>query len=282
FLRLVRLVGIGATETIPFIAPSPHTAPSANVRHLRNLNTQAVRALNNVDIPGCIRAAIPGATLSCSDAEIDKLHVKEVACHYLAVALLQGLGRLDEAIFWWRERRRVFAALARYYVRRDRVEHDPTRLIFDEFWTSHIGHTAMLGLYVKRNLLEGPPYRGLTLLRAPEPNPGNRCLVDHWHPYFTLVENSMEIPLSSDYSHYLAKNIFIDERLTGPETYFWQVYAEISRAWEQAKGGSLLELSKEEVQRGEETLAAMGIPRGSWYVCLHVRSSGFKSTHEGL
>ena len=280
-LGVARLAGIGGSEKIPFTAPVPRARP-ANYRYLHERNVQAMRALNDVDIRGCIEAAIPGATLSCSDEEIEKLHIKEAACHYLAVALLQGLGRLDEAIYWWRERRRIFSALARHYVRRDRVEHDPEHLIFDDFWTSHIGHTAMLGLYVKRNLLEGRPYRRLSLLRKPEPNPGNRCLVDHWQPYFRLADHVLELSISPDYSHYLAKNIFIDERLTGPETYFWQVYAEISRAWEEAKGGSLLELSKEEQRRGEETLAAMGIPRGAWYVCLHVRSSGFKSTHEGL
>ena len=239
-------------------------------------------ALNNVDIGGCLRNARPAATISCRDDEIEKLRVKEEACLYMAIASLQGLGRLDEAVLWWRERKRVTAALARLHAERHQIAHDPRDIYFEPFWAAHVGHTAMLGLYVKRNLLEGNLYRTLTLRCAPEPNPGNRCLVNHWQRYFTLADFSEELALPLDYLQYACKDLYLEDRLTGPEAYFWQAYAEISLAWEQAGGGALLELSEEELQSGKQMLAAMGIPRDAWYVCLHVRSKGFKSIHEGL
>jgi len=248
---------------------------------LRRLNRRAIDALNNVDIAGCICDAMPGATASCTDSEIEKLRIKEEACFYLAIALLQGLGRLDEAVFWWRERKRLVAAIVRHYRQHDRVPA-PRGLIFDHFWSSHVGHTALLGIHVKRNLLEGKPLRSLTLLRAPDPNRGNRCLVDHWRKYFTLIGRPGDLAISPGRLYYSAKSLYLEERLVGPESYFWRAYAEISRAWEQAGGGALLELSTQEIQRGKQALAAMGLPYGAWYVCLHVRATGFKPTHEGL
>jgi putative glycosyltransferase (TIGR04372 family) len=278
------MMGAWRAEDVPLLRASPHAQggrTTASNSDLRLFNRQAIDALNTVDIAGCIRNAMPGATTSCMDGEIEKLCIKEEACHYLAVALIQGLGRMDDAVLWWRERKRATTAIARHLLERDCCVHDMRNRIFDQFWSSHIGHTAMLGIHVKRNLLEGRPYR-LWLLRAPEPNPGNRYLVDLWQKYFTLAERPIELPFPVDGLRYGCKDLFLEERLSGPETYFWQAYAEISRAWEQAGGGPLFELSNHDIELGEEALSAMGIPAGAWYVCLHVRSAGYKAIHEGL
>ena len=277
-----RMMGAWRTEDVLLLPASPHGhggRATASNDDLRRLNRRAIEALDNVDIAGCIRNALPGATTT--DGEIERLLIKEEACHYLAVALIQGLGRMDDAVLWWRERKRVTTAIARFFLERDRLVDDLRGRIFDQFWSSHIGHAAMLGIHVKRNLLEGRPYK-LWLLRAPEPSRGNRYLVDLWQRYFTLAESPTELPFPADGLRYGCKDLFLEERLIGPETYFWQAYAEISRAWEQAGGGPLFELSNHDIQLGEEALSAMGIPAGAWYVCLHVRSAGFKALHEGL
>jgi len=279
------MMGVWRAEDVPFPPVNPRTRRARTAisnDDLRRLNERAIIALNNVDIAACIRNAMPVATVACADEEFEKLQIKEEACLYLGVALLQGLGRLDDAVLWWREQRRLAAAIARHCLRQQYFVHDPRNLYFDQFWSGHVGHTALLGIYVKRNLLEGQPYRTLTLLRMPKGNHGNPCLVDHWQEYFTLAESPADLPGSSGFLRYGSKYLYLDERLIGPETYFWQAYAEISREWEQAGGGALLELSKHEIQRGQQTLIAMGIPRGAWYVCLHVRSEGFKPMHEGL
>jgi putative glycosyltransferase (TIGR04372 family) len=278
------MIGVWRAEDVPFLPASPRARrawTTATNSDLRLLNQRAIEALNNVDIAGCIRNAMPGATTSCTDGEIEKLRIKEESCYYLAVALIQGLGRVDDAVLWWRERKRVVTVIARYFLERNNFVHDVRNRIFDQFWSSHIGHTAMLGIHVKSNLLEGSPYK-LSLLRAPEPNPGNRYLVDLWQKYFTLAERPIDLPFPVDGLQYGCKDLFLEERLIGPETYFWQAYAEISRAWERAGGGSLFELSDHDIQLGEKALTAMGIPPGAWYVCLHVRSAGYKALHEGL
>lgn len=284
-LGSARMMGVWRAEDVPFCPAKPRqrrARATASIRKLRRLNRQAITALNNVDIAGCIRNAMPGATAPCTEGEIGNLWIKEQACFCLAVALLQGLGRLDEAVLWWRERKRLAAAIVRHYLRKHNFVHDPRDLYFDQFWSANVGHIALLGIHVKRNLLEGKPYRTLTLLRTPQRNLGNPCLVDYWQKYFTLADPPSNRAFSFDYLQYGSKYLYLEERLAGPETYFWQAYAEFSRAWEQAGGGALLELSKQDIHRGKQALTAMGIPRGAWYVCLHVRSKGFKSVHEGL
>lgn len=285
-LGSARMAGIcGAKKGVP-LAPEHARAGrarrAASNNDLRRINNRAISALNNVDMAGCIRNAMPNATLYCTDAETEKLRIKEEACLYLAIALLQGLGRLDEAVLWFRERQHVAGAIIRHYLRQYDLApglHDP---IYSQFWSDNIGHTALLGIHVKRSLLEGRPRRSLTLVRTPDSGAGNRCLLDHWQKYFALAERAADLPFPSKYLWYGSKNLYLEERLVGPETYFWRGYAEISRAWEQAGGGPLFELSEQEVRRGRKALAAMGIPSGAWYVCLHVRSRGFKSAHEGL
>lgn len=199
---------------------------------------------------------------------------------YLGIAALQGLGRLDEAVFWLRKRKRLAAEIIDYEFGEYARLLDPAYLIFDHFWSSHIGHTALLGVYVKRNLLEGKPVRRMALVRGG--SQGNTYLVNQWKDHFCIVDQPSELPSPFLYSAISSKNLFLEDSIAGPDTYFWQAYSEISRAWEAAGGGSLLKLSQADILRGREMLDAMGLPGGAWYVCLHVRSRGFKRLHEGL
>jgi len=249
---------------------------------LREVLRQAAVALNKVEISECIRSGMLVATAPCDNGDVERLGIKEEACHYLAVALLQGYGRLDEAILWWRERKRIADAIVQHELSSCGAVLEPRTEIFDRFWSGHIGHTALLGVHVKRNLLEGPPYRSLALVRAPSPGLGNRYLANKWHRYFTLADHGHELPPPFAYFRHGCKNIYLEDRPLGPDAYYWQPYAEISQAWEAAAGGPLLELSPREIERGVQALSSMGVPRGAWYVCLHVRSRGFKVMHEGL
>ncbi|HYR42850.1 MAG TPA: hypothetical protein VER98_07505, partial [Terriglobia bacterium] len=225
---LAGLIGALCPHDVPILPADPRGKQidtTTDIQALRRINYRAARALNKVDIAECIRNAMPIATTFYKDGDIDKLRIKEEACHYLAVALLQGLGRLDEAVLWWRERNRVAAAIAEQYFRQDYFIPYLDSRMFDHFWSGHIGHTALLGIHVKRNLLEGEPHRTLTLLRSSEPHLGNAYLVNYWQKYFTLADG-----LATDFSRYGSKNIFLEERPVGPETYYWQAYAEISQA----------------------------------------------------
>jgi putative glycosyltransferase (TIGR04372 family) len=247
---------------------------TAGRRRLQLLTNRAYAALNAVDIERSLAIALPVAT-AADDEDIGRLRIKGYACQCVAVALLQGLGRLDEAVFWWRERKRIVGEILRRIAPIDSDLH-----LFNAFWSSHIGHTALLGVHVKRNLLEGEPLRTLALASPPGAYPGNRRLLDYWRRHIEVLDKMSE-ESSPDFL-YGAKYLFLDERLDGSETYFWQAYAEISRAWEQAGGGALLALTQVDRRNGDARLQSMGVPAGAWYVCLHVRSAGFKNFHEQL
>lgn len=238
---------------------------------------QAGAALNRAEIADCVRDAVPAASLPCDDEDLDRLRLKEAACTYLAVAQLQGLGQLDDAIHWWRERNRAADAITQRIGGDARADD-----VFGPFWSAHVGHTALLGLYVKRRLLRGVPYRRPNLIRAPAGAPGNPYLVEKWQKFYDVVDSAQELPLPADVVTYSSKYLYIEPARNGSVRYFWEAYAEISRAWERAGGRALLELTGAEMRAGRQRLAALGVPRGAWYVCLHVRSSGFKPIHDHL
>jgi len=106
--------------------------------------------------------------------------------------------------------------------------------------------------------------------------------VDYWSKYMTIVDKGAHLGLSPDLEMYGSKYIFLEECGDGSETYYWEAYAEISKDWEQAGGRALLELTRADVWNGWRRLAALGVPRESWFVCLHVRSAGFKPVHDQL
>jgi putative glycosyltransferase (TIGR04372 family) len=280
-----RNLGLWRADAVPFRPLSGaerQEIAAASDDTLRSFNLRAFEALNRVDIDECVRNALPAATIAYRGIDLPRLQIKEAANYCLAVALHQGLGRLDEAILVWRERQRLAAEIVDRLISDGRSPpRDPETQIFDTFWSSHIGHTALLGIHAKQNLMRTQPRR-LVLLRKPEPNLGNRCLVDHWERYFQVAGDARELPVPAEALSYVQKFLYLHERPNGQETYFWQAYAEISRAWDASGRGSILELSGQERRRGREALAAMGLPPTAWYVCLHVRSSGFKPVHEGL
>ena len=249
---------------------------------LRQLN-EALTALDAVDIQPSIENFIAIATAPAPPGDVERLHLKEQACLYLGIALLQGLGRIDEAMFWWRQRKAVAAEIFRIQFGDHAYDSVLSEgLIYDQFWSAHIGHTALFGLHVKRNLLEGEPFRRLALIRISQANRGNSWLVNRWREYATVADEPSALPFPFFYSPYTCKNIYLEESLAGPDCFYWDAYAQIARSWEEAGGGALLKLSPREMRRGSEYLATLGIPPGAWYVCLHVRSRGFARVHEGL
>jgi len=48
------------------------------------------------------------------------------------------------------------------------------------------------------------------------------------------------------------------------------------RCWEKAERAPLLTLSEVEMTKGRACLKELGLPDSAWFVCLHVRESGFK------
>jgi putative glycosyltransferase (TIGR04372 family) len=194
------------------------------------------------------------------------------------VTLRDGLGRLDEAVYWWRESARISRLIAQNYDLPNPYELQ----VYDCFWSGHIGHTAILGILIKRQQLAGQVDRRPFLTREHEQSIGNHYLVEQMGRFFTLVDDLTQFPFPREYAAAFCKSFWIDDLPSGSATYVWRALAEVSREWEEKKLAPLLAFSSEELDLGKRRRAAMGVPSNAWHVCLHVRESGFKLQHDDL
>src|SRR5688572_26162407 len=136
-LRLTRTFGLWSTGDIAFpqaTARERRARATASTTELHRFNQIGVTALENVEITKSVRYLAAVATAPCSDTDLDTLKAKEQACYFLGIALLQGLGRLGEAVLMWRERKRVAAMISQWFRRKQGMLHDPRDLYFDQFW----------------------------------------------------------------------------------------------------------------------------------------------------
>lgn len=256
---------------------APAALPPSVAANWANFNDGA-RALQEQRIPDAVRLLTRSANIPCSEFDVRNLEVKRMACQHLAVAVHHGFGRLDEGVFWWREYMRLSRLIAQNYGVLDTSDLQ----IYDTFWSKHLGHTAMLGIRAKRYLLDGKVDQKQHLIRARGPDEGNSYLVEQLGRFFTLVDGPAQLPLRPECIDYIGKYFFIDDRLIGPATYYWQVLAEVSQGWEDKGLGPLLAFSDEDLDFGVRQRATMGVPRTAWHVALHVRAAGYKRTHDDL
>jgi putative glycosyltransferase (TIGR04372 family) len=237
-----------------------------------------VAALNNVRIADAVRLLAHAANMHSDNTVADDLWLKREAYRHLGLALHHGLGRLDEAITCWREANRLSQSVTE-------ICHAPIPSdveIYDPFWSNHIGHTAILGIMMKRELLFGKNEKKRYLICSSEHNIGNRYLVEQMGRFYNLIQDSAQFHIPREYEAAFCKLFWIDNRLSGPATYPWQVLAEITRAWEAAGRGPLLRFTAEELDTARRLRTEMGVPQNAWHVCLHVRSSGYKLSHDDL
>jgi putative glycosyltransferase (TIGR04372 family) len=237
-----------------------------------------ISALNEVRIADAVRLLTRAATIDSGKSGAENLWMRREAYRNLGLALHHGLGRLDEAICCWRESGRLSRLIAENY---DVPELQGVE-VFDQFWSNHIGHTAILGIMIKRDLVAGQINKKRYLIRTDEHNIGNRYLVEQMGRFFTLVDDPTKFAFPREYAAAFCKLFWIDNRANGPATHPWQVLAEISRAWEQKGLGPLLAFSNDELELGRSRRTAIGVPANAWHVCLHVRDSGFKHFHDDL
>ncbi|MGH6893857.1 MAG: TIGR04372 family glycosyltransferase [Dongiaceae bacterium] len=146
-------------------------------------------------------------------------------------------------------------------------------------FTDRIGHLAAeIDCFLKEKSLGKLPTRRWFIL-APPHRIANRHLLEYWHPHVTIITDPLLCSMLSvmtswrglmvfDISHYLLK---IDATAT---------YYVVNLEWGMRE--PILCLSERDHSRGWDLLETMGMPRGSWFVCLHARNSGFSPEDEVL
>jgi putative glycosyltransferase (TIGR04372 family) len=194
-----------------------------------------------------------------------------------AMCLYHGLGRFRDAMALLTRANEQSLERARVLG----VDAGPYRVL-GSVWVRHIGHIATLDYVIKLGLLEGRS-REHTVLYLPPGSPvANRFLLQQMAAHLRVIENPTDLPFDESAVQILHYD-YLGPRLPDRTTaYFWTVAAETQRRWHDSRRASLLTLPPEIEARGWAALHRAGIPRGAWFVALHVREGTWDGRNPGL
>jgi putative glycosyltransferase (TIGR04372 family) len=143
------------------------------------------------------------------------------------------------------------------------------------FHISRLGHLVHdPSCFIKEHYLNsGRMPRAIML--APRGASANRALARYWSKYFIVIENPIFAGLLQPLQVH-SWTRFDASRYTGAMYCTADVFR-ISTEW--GLRPPLLKLDRSDNERGAELLKKMGVPHGTWYVCVHVREAGY-SPHD--
>jgi putative glycosyltransferase (TIGR04372 family) len=194
-----------------------------------------------------------------------------------AVCLYQGLGRLGEATalfkrandFDFEKAQALGVAQSRYRV-------------LDEIWARHIGDTATLDYVIKQRILEGRPRQETILYAPPAGRIGNRFLLRELASHLRLVERPGDLPFDPAAVGALHYHYQFPRQADDSTVFFWELASGTHQRWHKEGRGPLLELPPDVAARGWKVLQAAGVPRGAWFVALHVRDITWRGLNGGM
>ena len=146
----------------------------------------------------------------------------------------------------------------------------PTRLV----WS--IGLLGNLDYYVKAGLLGWRPPHKIIMLLPDETSVSNRCFLDYWRRYITVISDPETIKVLSPLVNHLEDPINWALTCNGQTLFAGAANTMVQKQWDAEKRPPLMTLSASDYDRGWRCLEGLGVPQGAWFVCLHVREPGFK------
>jgi len=194
-----------------------------------------------------------------------------------AVCLYQGLGRLGEATSLFKSANDMgFQQAEVLGVAQSRYR------VLDEIWARHIGDTATLDYVIKQRILEGCPREETILYVPPAGRIGNRFLLRELASHLRLVERPGDLPFDPAAVGALHYHYQFPRQADGSTVFFWELASSTHQRWQKEGGSPMLELPPDVATRGWALLQAAGVPRGAWFVALHVRDITWKGLHGGM
>ena len=133
---------------------------------------------------------------------------------------------------------------------------------------------AKLDLYVKSRTL-GLIDDARAFLCTAAPHNANGDFADYWRKYVEVVTDPGESLRLSNHYH---KSWVLTDYVRLPDGRALQrdaAYRVVQNLWEQQGRAPLLTLKDEHREKGEAFLNDLGMPKGSWFVTMHVRSTGY-------
>lgn len=142
-----------------------------------------------------------------------------------------------------------------------------------------IGNYEHLDVYVKAGMLGFRPSKKLILLIDPKAPVNNPCYLNYWKRYITVISDPLLVEMLTP----------LEKRLTIPLNLYMLLREKIYKSflalgivreqWIKEERLPVLTLSDEDYERGWQCLKSFGMRQGDWFVCLHVRESGWKDNN---
>ncbi len=148
-------------------------------------------------------------------------------------------------------------------------------VVLPDDWVRNIGHMGAIDSILKMIRLGWRSWRRVVLL-APPKGTANRYYLTYLREHVTVVTDptlcASLAPLAAAFGFRVAHGLYPPG---GELLYFYQAIGLIQQEWEAQTRPPLFQVSEADERRGRDALEKMGLPRDAWFVCLHVRESGF-------
>ena len=154
--------------------------------------------------------------------------------------------------------------------------------MLDEVWARHIGDAATLDYVIKQGILEGRRREEIILYAPPGGRIGNRFLMQQLAAHLRLVERPDDLPFDAAAVQALHYHYQFPRLPDGSTVFSGSWRARSHQRWHKDGRGPLLELPPDIAARGRALLQAAGVPRGAWFVALHVRDIAWKGLTAGM
>jgi putative glycosyltransferase (TIGR04372 family) len=149
------------------------------------------------------------------------------------------------------------------------------RVLPSEAVIARMGETGLqLGLHVKAGIM-GWRRPIASILAVPAGRAANAAYVDYWREHVTIVTDPALVARTAELEkRILHDTVYVrvpDGRVLSKNRAVHYCEAQ----WEREKRPPLLTLKAEHLERGWQALAQLGMPKGAWFACLHVREGGY-------
>jgi putative glycosyltransferase (TIGR04372 family) len=161
-------------------------------------------------------------------------------------------------------------------VKRKRLDVLGVRIIKEDIFQNYNTH-AYLDTHVKAAFLGWSPDRKIVHLLDPNCVVMNPVMLSYWGKYITILNDPEAIqqlfPLRKD----LEFDSCFAATLLGKSVYIEHAKCIVQKEWEKQNRDPLFKLTDEDYEFGWSQLEKVGIPKGTWFVSLHVRDAGYKN-----
>lgn len=168
--------------------------------------------------------------------------------------------------------------------RDDHARHlglDPShRRIIGSGFLGPLGHLSFLDIYEKLAVVGQSGGEDVIVSAERERIPNNAYL-DLWKRHFVIEDITAQqwVDLHHVFEPITERADFMrTESGYEPSMFLWD---RLNRRWELEGRQPLLELPTDLVERGSAAIERMGVPRGAWYVCFHVREGDHRVSYRG-